>query len=45
MTGEKMWQEFCHSTNTDSNTRHDIWKDGNGKCGDCVLEEFEVVYR
>ena len=26
MTGEKMWQEFCHKTNTDSNTRHDIWK-------------------
>lgn len=26
MTGEKMWQEFCHKTNTDSNMRHDIWK-------------------
>lgn len=21
-----MWQEYCHATNTDINTRHDIWK-------------------
>lgn len=26
MTGEQMWQAFCHATNTDENTRHDIWK-------------------
>lgn len=26
MTGEQMWQEFCCATNTDVQTRHDIWK-------------------
>ena len=26
MTGERMWQAFCLATNTDQNTRHDIWK-------------------
>ena len=26
MTGEQMWQEFCRATNTDIQTRHDIWK-------------------
>ena len=26
MTGEQMWQEFCHTTNTDVQERHDIWK-------------------
>ena len=26
MTGEKMWKEYCLSTNTDINTRHDMWK-------------------
>lgn len=26
MTGEEMWQVFCHNTNTDITTRHDIWK-------------------
>ena len=26
MTGEKMWQDYCLSTNTDINTKHDTWK-------------------
>ena len=26
MTGEKMWQAFCRTTNTDENTPHDTWK-------------------
>lgn len=35
MTGEKMWQDFCHLTNTDINTRHDIWKFcGGGESAD-----------
>lgn len=30
-----MWQEFCHSTHTDSAIRHDIWKFcGGGKFAD-----------
>ena len=26
MTGEMIWQAYCRTTNTDSDTRHDIWK-------------------
>lgn len=26
MTGEMMWEEYCRTTNTNCNTRHDIWK-------------------
>ena len=26
MTGENMWQDYCLSTNTDINTKHDTWK-------------------
>ena len=26
MTGEMMWQAYCRTTNTDSSTRHDMWK-------------------
>jgi uncharacterized protein YhfF len=26
MTGEMMWEAYCRTTNTNCNTRHDIWK-------------------
>lgn len=26
MTGEMMWRAYCNATNTNINTRHDIWK-------------------
>ena len=103
MTGEMMWEEYCRTTNTNCNTRHDSvilfdneeaaciirdtkvsvvpfnqvsadhafkegednrslkkWREVHRKAftpdykavgqdfdekGDCVLEEFEVVYR
>ena len=26
MTEEMMWEAYCRTTNTNCNTRHDIWK-------------------
>lgn len=32
MTGNEMWQAFCHATKVDENTEHEIWNfyDGDG---------------
>ena len=32
MTGNEMWQAFCHAAKVDENTEHEIWNfyDGDG---------------
>ena len=35
MTGNEMWQAFCHAAKIDENTEHEIWKFcGGGVMGD-----------
>ena len=30
MTGNEMWQAFCHAAKIDENTEHEIWNFYNG---------------
>ena len=40
MTGEMMWEAYCRTTNTNCNTRHDIWK----FCGGGAAASTKLAY-